>query len=495
MKFSDFTPRLAGTMPRVDRLDHGPETLQHVKAVLGIHREPPGTPPWERSRTEPRAVRGTAPPSPLGSATPRSRASGSALGRAQHLPVEPDGRPTNSRHMRRVAGVQRSPTVFDARRIYAATTLFGGRSPDFLSELQAAVGEKGSRGRLVDPGEVLAKEGEDGHKMFIVHRGEITVTQCGEHVKMLREGDCWGESGLLGLTPHYNATLTGFTMSHVFEVSSVAFMKALANFPCERRVFQAHTAAARARAMTQRKVMVKQGSNKDLHVLNKEASGALWPWRPLPTREAGTASPVGSPKRAASGPVSARRRPSPSKRQPVSEAASAVMQCSVTRVRSVAPAQGDGVVGDGAQAEARSVDIDSLPPRWWAHTTKRVSTTEDVAFAEQIKRSLKLDARHGFKLTAGIGTGDEAPEAGPAAATATEMPLDLELLPPIPTMSPLQKQGIQKQLDERMLARQRLRQNARKALVIGRMRGSAAGVSAGAFSAAADRTKTVSFPA
>jgi len=116
-----------------------------------------------------------------------------------------------------------------------------------------------------------------------------------------------------------------------------------------------------------------------------------------------------------------------------------------------------------------------------------VSTTEDVAFSEELKRSLKLDARHGFKLTAGIGPNEESPEAGPATSTITEMPLDLELLPPIPTMSPVQKQSVKKQLDERMLARQRLRQTARKALVLGRIRGSAV-----AF--CGQPPKTVTFP-
>jgi CRP-like cAMP-binding protein len=49
----------------------------------------------------------------------------------------------------------------------------------------------------VDAGTVLASEGDNAYQLFVIEAGEAEVRKGGEHIRMLRPGDFFGEIGLL----------------------------------------------------------------------------------------------------------------------------------------------------------------------------------------------------------------------------------------------------------------------------------------------------------
>ena len=62
------------------------------------------------------------------------------------------------------------------------------------------------------PGDIVMREGEDNLFLHLVHRGEFEVTQRGKHLRKLRQGDSFGELGMLqnsAPTASVTATLPG----------------------------------------------------------------------------------------------------------------------------------------------------------------------------------------------------------------------------------------------------------------------------------------------
>jgi CRP/FNR family transcriptional regulator, cyclic AMP receptor protein len=49
----------------------------------------------------------------------------------------------------------------------------------------------------VEAGTVLATEGDNAYELFVIEAGEAEVRKGGEHVRMLRAGDFFGEIGML----------------------------------------------------------------------------------------------------------------------------------------------------------------------------------------------------------------------------------------------------------------------------------------------------------
>ncbi len=49
----------------------------------------------------------------------------------------------------------------------------------------------------VEAGTVLASEGDNAYQLFVIEAGEAEVRKGGEHIRMLRPGDFFGEIGLL----------------------------------------------------------------------------------------------------------------------------------------------------------------------------------------------------------------------------------------------------------------------------------------------------------
>jgi CRP-like cAMP-binding protein len=49
----------------------------------------------------------------------------------------------------------------------------------------------------VEAGTVLASEGDNAYELFVIEAGEAEVRKGGEHIRMLRTGDFFGEIGML----------------------------------------------------------------------------------------------------------------------------------------------------------------------------------------------------------------------------------------------------------------------------------------------------------
>merc|ERR1711941_99456 len=100
----------------------------------------------------------------------------------------------------------------------------------------------------------------------------------------------------------------------------------------------------------------------------------------------------------------------------------------------------------------------------------RATTAEDQAFIELVKGSLRNDVRCGFLIPSASSAAEASANAELVGerAKAVDMPLDLNLLPPMSAMSPLQKRAVQRQLEIRVHAREKLRKAARLVLPLGR---------------------------
>jgi CRP-like cAMP-binding protein len=80
------------------------------------------------------------------------------------------------------------------------------------------------------PGEVLMREGERPHEMFVVIEGEVVVTKDGDHVADVGAGGFVGEMALLANTTR-NSTVTTKTDSVVLHIDGREFGTLLGNVP------------------------------------------------------------------------------------------------------------------------------------------------------------------------------------------------------------------------------------------------------------------------
>lgn len=85
---------------------------------------------------------------------------------------------------------------------------------------------------------------------------------------------------------------------------------------------------------------------------------------------------------------------------------------------------------------------------WWRSLGPRVSTAEERTFSMRVGHSLKYDSDRRFLLPLTIDETDENAH------------LDISLLPPIRSMSPVEKKAVQNQLQKRVNARKHLRRVA-----------------------------------
>jgi len=70
--------------------------------------------------------------------------------------------------------------------------LFADLSAEERAEIAASM-----RDVAVDTGTVLASEGDNAYELFVIEAGEAEVRKGGEHIRMLRTGDFFGEIGML----------------------------------------------------------------------------------------------------------------------------------------------------------------------------------------------------------------------------------------------------------------------------------------------------------
>jgi CRP-like cAMP-binding protein len=112
--------------------------------------------------------------------------------------------------------------------------LFEGLSRDELKELA-----KLSEDLEVPEGKVLCREGETAQEFFVIVDGEVDVTQDGERVATLSDGDFFGEIALLEDIPR-TATVTAKAPLRFFVLTRQAFWSLIERQPdVERKILRA----------------------------------------------------------------------------------------------------------------------------------------------------------------------------------------------------------------------------------------------------------------
>jgi CRP-like cAMP-binding protein len=79
-------------------------------------------------------------------------------------------------------------------------------------------------------GKVLTHQGASAHEFFLVLQGTLSVERDGKEVATMKEGDFFGEIGLLDRAPR-TATVTANTPVRVFVLAHREFNTLMANFP------------------------------------------------------------------------------------------------------------------------------------------------------------------------------------------------------------------------------------------------------------------------
>jgi glucose-6-phosphate 1-dehydrogenase len=122
----------------------------------------------------------------------------------------------------------------DGRRWYEVVTrevlqrvpLFAGCDPVFLASIANMLEPD-----VFAPGDLVVRKGDEADAMFVIARGEVEVLGEGDEVvTVLREGDFFGEVGLLHAVPRI-ATVRARTACDVFSLERHEFRRALADHP------------------------------------------------------------------------------------------------------------------------------------------------------------------------------------------------------------------------------------------------------------------------
>lgn len=317
------------------------------------------------------------------------------------------GRVTFSRRTARLKQGQAQPAVFDPTRMYASLPMFSSCSLDFLRCLQELGGPLTRHGKIYEPDTMIAVEKQLGESMWIVHRGELELLKGLKRVNTIRDRDCFGERVLLGLEPRYTMSVRTVMMSHLFEINCVAFMQTLMRYPFERHQFErAGPTNEKTDETTERQNVSSSGQRRS----RSQGKGEL---------QADTLHEEHHPLR-------------------------------------------DIIV----KAERQDED-DTTDKRLAEWRDRRRSLTKDAndadleQFIDQVKRSLRTDHRRGFRMPniaerRPSKTADHLEEASPGG-THEENRLEIGLLPPLSSMTPLQKRMVQRQLEHRVQARKRIR--------------------------------------
>ena len=83
----------------------------------------------------------------------------------------------------------------------------------------------------VEPGKVLAREGDIGQEFFVIVDGDVSVTKDGEEVRQLGSGDFFGEIALIWDSPRRTATVTASTPVRFFVLTRQAFRGLIDHHP------------------------------------------------------------------------------------------------------------------------------------------------------------------------------------------------------------------------------------------------------------------------
>jgi diguanylate cyclase (GGDEF)-like protein len=88
----------------------------------------------------------------------------------------------------------------------------------------------GCRQLVLQPGEALCREGEEGHAMFVVLSGHLVISRSGKQVAVGSPGDVFGEMALIE-SRERAATLKALDETVVLEIPETAFWKHIAPNP------------------------------------------------------------------------------------------------------------------------------------------------------------------------------------------------------------------------------------------------------------------------
>jgi CRP-like cAMP-binding protein len=106
------------------------------------------------------------------------------------------------------------------REVLERVPLFCGGDPLLLSQVSMAL-----QSRAVSPGEIIVRQGHTGWEMYLICRGEVEVLDSsGRPQATLREGDCFGEVGLLLSEPR-TATVRAKTPCALFVLDKAVFSR------------------------------------------------------------------------------------------------------------------------------------------------------------------------------------------------------------------------------------------------------------------------------
>lgn len=410
-------------------------------------------------------------------------------------------------------GDQKVPEVFDVAAALITCPFLSSCSRSFYSSLLDGLGELGRKGNGYDIGEVVATEGTPSVSMFIVRHGVLEVTQgpARTRVHLLSAGDFFGQGSLDGTELKHSFTVRSLTMCHVWEVNGIAFTRALLENPADRHRFQADKPAPKPVSPPPPQQTSSFPSSPSKWSISQQQSPSplLTPtrWKPkelqhLQPHEHLHSRTVG---KRGSDIQSSDRQVLQQQQSP---------QATYLLTQTYLPKEASRGKDMKAESEAmtnivemmskakqplspvktmrRSIinDVSVAPPVWWRKLNSndlRPTTAEDEALIEHMKDSLRADLRSGCLLPGMTGEtsspfgsprrsprGDAAADsisargAGPAASGDRGETLDIELLPPIGVMSPLQKKAVQRQLELRVEAKQKLRRAARRQVLLSR---------------------------
>jgi len=108
-----------------------------------------------------------------------------------------------------------------------------GRAPLFknLSRSELVELAKATEDLEVEPGKVLAREGEIGQEFFVIVDGEVIVSKESQEVRRLGPGDFFGEIALVWESPRRTATVAAATPLRFFVLTRQAFRSLIDHHP------------------------------------------------------------------------------------------------------------------------------------------------------------------------------------------------------------------------------------------------------------------------
>jgi len=379
-------------------------------------------------------------------------------------------------------------------------------------------GEGARQGQIYDPNVVIVEQGTVGHAMYLIHRGEAEVVLNGTYVKKIGAGAHFGEMQLLGLTPMRTATVRSLTICHIFEVKSEVFVRLLLRFRQERRLFE-QEAMRRYRDLAdvrkQQKRRMKQIEQLGVNpALGSAAPGEEKGKNRGEVRVSITDEMTANLEAAAQGDTSAlrsfRTQQKASFMENKSATASTALSQSLPGTSSTRLGTAETMASEAAKTLAipgeLAVPVNTAPrsstltipkadpapttqgstlnpqgptaalrsrPRTFAdldsddedHDEVPKQKMEDENFVQRVARSLRTDTKRGFMAASSSwvppdnGTwknfGLEDEDVDPEFAQV----LETRLLPPISLLSPVQKQGLLRQLRQQAHSKLRRAQN------------------------------------